>query len=104
MDANGDKTGRWFDSEKADYYEEGTWWNGSNHISLSTGSQWHHEAIFITPGKVYILKFSSQYQKVPTTYQQITKEEAAQWFIRNEYPDDSLPQEFKKEIKDLEVE
>ena len=99
-----DDSGRWFDRNKATVYRENTWWNGNNHISRATGSQWEHEAIYRTAGGIYILETWSNYQGTPNTYTQITKETAAEWFVKNEYQDEDLPEEFAKEVKDLEIE
>lgn len=96
--------GRWFDSEKADKYEEKTYWDGSNHISKATGSQWNHEAIYITKGGVFVLNIWSQYQGSREIYETITKEQAAEWFIKNEYEDDAIPDIFSKEIAEREIE
>jgi hypothetical protein len=35
-----DGTGRWFDLDKAERFEEATFWDGRNRISLATKSQW----------------------------------------------------------------
>lgn len=41
--------GRWFNPDAAKEYEEATWWNGNNHVSKATGSQWDHEKLYLTP-------------------------------------------------------
>lgn len=51
-----DGSGRWFDGEKAQQWEEETYWNGNNHISKTTGSQWEHETLYRTKGEIYILR------------------------------------------------
>ncbi len=33
----------WFDPGKAKRYDEATWWDGSNNISVATSSQWESE-------------------------------------------------------------
>lgn len=100
---NGEKTGRWFDSEKAECFKEDTFWNGSNRISKSTGSQWHHEAIYVTKSGVFILNKYSDFQGSRDTYEIIEKEEAAEWFVKNEYSDDEIPEIFKAEVNALEI-
>src|SRR5690606_26064843 len=40
----------WFDDEKAERFAEDRDWNGSNWISVATGSQWHHEELYRTAG------------------------------------------------------
>lgn len=78
-----DGSGRWFDPDKATKWDEATWWNGNNHISKATGSQWGHEALYLTPGKVWILKHWSDYDGVPESYDEATPEEAAAWLVQN---------------------
>jgi len=100
---NGEKTGRFFDDTKADLYKEGQKHDGRNFISEATGSQWDHEAIYRTKGGVYVLNHYSQYQGTQETYEIISKEEAARWFVKNNYEDENLSEELKKQIADLEV-
>jgi hypothetical protein len=59
---NGEKTGKFFDMDKATKYEEDTYWNGNNHISKATGSQWSHEILFKTASGKWVLNCYSQYQ------------------------------------------
>lgn len=55
-----DGSGRWFDSAKTESFDEETYWNGNNHISKATGSQWDHERLLRTAGKRWILETWSQ--------------------------------------------
>lgn len=84
-----DGTSRWFDREKAEQFEEDTTWNGSNHISNATGSQWDHEVLYRTAGKQWILHHWSQWQGSTPTYEQIDDRQAAEWLVRNnlDHPD-----------------
>ncbi|MDY0104624.1 MAG: hypothetical protein RBS07_16950 [Lentimicrobium sp.] len=99
----GRKTGRWFDVSKAEKFSEETYWDGSNHISKVTGSQWEHEALYLTNGGVFILNHWSQYQGTTESFEIISKDEAAEWFVINEYSDNMIPDIFKETIKGLEV-
>lgn len=103
LTVDGIKTGKWFDTEKATLYKEETKHNGSNWISLATGSQWAHEFLYVTAGGVFVLNSFSDYQGSTETYEIITKEEAAEWFVKNEYKEDDLPEIFKEAVNDLEV-
>lgn len=80
----GQSTGKWFDKDKAQKWKEGTWWDGRNHVSKSTGSQFYHEEIFKTKTGKWVLCSWSNYQGTTETYIEISKEEAAEWFIKNE--------------------
>lgn len=100
---NGERTGRWFDIDKAEKFSEETWWNGNNWISKATGSQWEHEAIYITKGGIFILNHWSNYQGSREYYEVVSKEEAAEWFVKNEYKDDDLPEIFNEAVSGLEI-
>lgn len=99
----GEKTGRWFDAEKAEYHNENTTHNGRNWISDVTGSQWEHESIVVTKSGVFILYHWSNFQGSKSTYEIISKTEAAEWFVKNGSSDDDIPDVFKKSVADLEV-
>lgn len=74
----------WFDRDKATCYEEGTRFNGSNHISLATGSQWEHEELHHTKSGSWILCSWSDWQgSGAPTYERISEQDAADWLIRN---------------------
>lgn len=75
----------WFDDEKAESFQEATWWDGNNHISIATGSQWDHEALYRTVGGRWVLRFWSQWQGRPETYRFLTDSEAETWLLKNEY-------------------
>lgn len=102
-----DGTNRWFNQESSKSFKENTRWDGNNHISLSTGSQWRHEMLFRTKSQKWILNFWSQYQGEPETYNEITDQEAAEWFIKNEYEIEDLPEDIQslisKKVEDLEI-
>ena len=74
---------KWFDVDKAERFDEDSRWNGNNHISCATGSQWEHEALFRTVTGRYILNHWSNYQGSLETYHEITVERAADWLVAN---------------------
>lgn len=75
----------WFDDAKATKYEEATEWDGSNHISLATGSQTEHEALYRTAGGRWVLNRWSQWQGVRETYRFIDDQDARSWLLGNEH-------------------
>lgn len=90
-----DGSGRWFDAEAAQTWKESTRWDGSNHISCATGSQWDHEMLWRTASGLWVLNTYSNRQGVAETYREITAEEAAGWLVRNEHePADECAKEF----------
>ena len=79
--------GRWFDIDKATEFEEARDWNGSNHISRATGSQWYHERLYKTAGGCWILQRWSNYENELTTYEILQDHEANRWLLRNDHFD-----------------
>lgn len=74
----------WFDDSKAERFEEATRWDGNNHISIATGSQWDHEQLYRTVGGRWVLHRWSQWQGRPETYRFLTDKEAETWLLANE--------------------
>ena len=89
-----DGTGRWFNLEKAKCWEEATRWNGNNHISLATGSQWHHERLYLTKSGLWVKHFWSQYEGSTDVIQEIDEDQAAAWLSANNHEHDR-DQEFE---------
>jgi hypothetical protein len=77
--------GRHFDTSKATVWEEETRWDGRNHFSLATGSQWDHERLYRTKGGTYVVYSWSQWQGSADLYEIVSTEDAAAWLSRNEY-------------------
>lgn len=98
---NGEKTGRFFDTDKATKYDEITYWNGKNHISKATGSQWNHEVLYKTTSGKWVLNCYFQYSGTVETYEIISPADAAMWFVKNECA--GFPPEIADEIASLEV-
>lgn len=98
-----DGTGQWFDADKAEMYEEDTFHDGRNWISKATGSQWEHEAIYVTKSGKFILNHYSDYQGSHESYELISKEDAAAWFAKQSFSDDVIPEVFRKEVAELEI-
>jgi len=75
--------GKWFDLDSAQCWEEYTWFNGSNHISYATGSQWEHETLYRTRGGKWVLNHWSNYQGSAATWEEIDNDTAAKWLVKN---------------------
>ncbi|MFA5580195.1 MAG: hypothetical protein WDA01_11995 [Methanothrix sp.] len=80
-----------FDTEKARAnWSEATDWNGSNHISRNSRTQWNHEALYISQkGRYYVVR-SSDYQGSQDEMEILSPREAAAWLLLNDHdlPDD----------------
>ena len=72
--------GGWLDLDRAKKYDEDTRWDGNNHISVATGSQWNHEALYCTRKGVYVINSWSQWQGSGESW---TRIDAADWLMRN---------------------
>ena len=74
-------------------WEENTTFDGSNHISKATGSQWTHETLYLSSkGRYYIVR-TSQWQGSLPEARFVDNEEAAKWLLLNDHelPDDLAP-------------
>lgn len=85
--------GGWFDEDEAKKWDEATRWDGSNHISVPTGSQWEHEALYLTRKGGWVLNAWSQRQGSAESYVLIEPAEAARWLVRCCY---ELPEELEQ--------
>lgn len=94
-----DESGTWFDLDTAESFDEDTWWNGNNHISSATASQWEHERLYRTKSKRWVLRHWSQWQGTAETWEEIDDAAAAAWLVRN---DDTHP-DVTEEIVVLEI-
>lgn len=83
--------GRIVDTDKAiASWTEATRWNGSNHISKATGSQWTHEKLYkSSKGHYYVVRDSQWQGSAPFAYW-LSDQEAASWLLLNDHdlPDD----------------
>ncbi len=88
----------WFDENKAERFSEATWWDGSNHVSVATGSQWDHQVLYRTKGGRWVLHSWPQWQGRPERYRFITDAEAQTWLLKNEH--DAAVERFFGEIEE----
>ena len=79
-----DGSGRWFSDDAAVKFGENSRWNGSNHISVNTGSQWNHEALYYTKSGNWVLNRWSQWQGSTEDYETIGEDAAIRWLCHNE--------------------
>lgn len=85
----------WFDLDKAKCFGEETVWDGHNHISVNTGSQWAHQCVYRTAGGTWILNEYSAYSE---TWEKIGEKEAFEWLAKNGHLE-SLPQDTISEFE-----
>lgn len=73
--------GGWFNPNSAQKWEEDTRWDGNNHVSLATGTQWDHEWLYRTRSGAYVLHWWSQWQGSRERWERISDEQAHAWLI-----------------------
>jgi hypothetical protein len=98
-----DGSGKWFDANKARKFEEETFWNGNNHISKATGSQTEHETMYVTASGLFVLNCWSQWQGSVDTFELVSKGTAANWFARQGFADEDMPEELVEQVYGLEL-
>lgn len=64
-------------------WEEDTRWNGNNHISVATGSQWEHETLYRSRRGRYYIECTSQWQGSTPRAEWASPERAAAWLVAN---------------------
>jgi hypothetical protein len=92
----------WFNDESCKTsFTEDTWFNGHNHISKATGSQWVHETLYLTAKGTWVIENSSAWR---TKYTQVTSTEAATWLMQNGYANnDDIPKELRELMLSYEM-
>lgn len=75
----------WFDPDTATEYREAREWDGSNHISVPTGQQGRHQALYRTSGGRWVLRHYSDWQGEMPSHEYITDGQAKDWLILNEH-------------------
>ena len=94
-----DGSGRWFDLNQVEKFDEETRWNGSNHISCATGSQWEHQTLYRTKSRLWIIHAWSQWQGTLDSWTEISDDEAAIWLVENEHEHPDV----EEQIAELEI-
>lgn len=74
------------DTDKAQQtWNEDTQWDGNNHISKATGSQWNHQTLYKSRKGRYYVEHTSQWQGSRPHVEWVSNEEAARWLLNNEH-------------------
>ena len=75
----------WYDADKATGFDEAKRSDGSNLISVPTGSQWNHEQLVQTAGGRFVMYRWSQWQGAVDSYEFIGADAAREWLVLNEH-------------------
>lgn len=79
--------GTFTDTSKAlSKWEEGTRFDGRNNVSLSTGTQWEHETLYLSSRGRYYIKRDSKWAGSKESADYITETDAVHWLLQNEHP------------------
>jgi len=86
------------DKAKASF-EEDTRWDGNNHISVATGSQWTHETLHRSRKGRYYVETESQWQGSTPHADWVSDRAAAVWLRTNKH---NLPDDLASLIDEIE--
>lgn len=95
-----DDSGKWFDGDKTINFKEDSTWDGNNHISKATGSQWHHQTLHYTKTGRWVLWESSQWQGSTDRYSEVSQEAAIDWLVSQCCFDDDGIQKLPKSVQE----
>jgi hypothetical protein len=80
-------------------WKEAAEWDGNNHISKATGSQWDHQTLHKSRKGRYWLECWSQWQPSTPHAEWISEHAAVSWLLHN---DEELPPDLEKLRKAVE--
>lgn len=66
-------------------WDEQTDWDGNNHISRPTKSQWEHQTLYQSRKNRFWILHESQWQGSLPHAEWVSEHEAARWLMLNEY-------------------
>lgn len=81
------------------HWNEATWWNGSNHISKATGSQWNHQTLYESRKGRFYIECDSQWQGVASHVEWVSEEEAVRWLMTNDH---EIPERLQHLVEAIE--
>lgn len=80
-------------------WDEERFWDGRNHISKATGTQFNHETLYESrKGRFYVVH-SSDYQGSRDHTEWVSEERAAAWLIANGH---QIPEALKAAAEEVE--
>ena len=79
--------GGFVDIGSAERFDESTYFDGKNHISSATDSEWNHEALYRTKKGNWVLEKCSQTQGTKAIWTEIDPLTACNWLIKNNHGD-----------------
>jgi hypothetical protein len=80
-------------------WEEATRWDGHNHLSVATGSQWDHETLYVSAKGRYYIERTSQWQGSTPSARFVEPREAAAWLLQNGH---DIPEDLEDAADEVE--
>jgi len=62
-------------------WQEASDWDGHNHISRATDSQWHHQTLYRSRKGRYYVEYTSQRDDFRAHVEWVSPQEAARWLL-----------------------
>ena len=94
---------RWFNADQATMYPGCLYFLGKIAFSKSTDSTESHESLYLTKHDTWILREYDTDNLSRASYSVISKNEAAKWFVKNEYEDKDIPFSVLDNVMNLEL-
>lgn len=89
------------DTDRAtEKWEEDTFWDGRNHISKATGSQWEHQTLYRSRKGRYYVEHVSQWQGSRPHVEWVSPEEATRWLLANG-EEKTIPEDLQKFVEEV---
>jgi len=79
-------------------WKEDTRWDGNNHISVATGSQWDHQRLYRSRKGRFYVECTSQWQGRLDRAEWISLHQAAAWLLAN---DEELPPDLEGVVDEV---
>lgn len=79
-------------------WEEKTDWNGNNHFSRATGSQWMHQTLYKSRRGRYYIVYTNQWQGSQPHAEWISPQEATRWLLLMEQV---LPEDLEQYVDEV---
>lgn len=81
-------------------WEEDTEWDGNNHISVNTRSQWSHEILYRSRKGRYWIEYTSNYQGQLGSAEWISKQRATAWLLLNSKELPGELEQFREQVEE----
>lgn len=81
-------------------WQEGRRWDGSNWISLATGSQFLHQTLYRSRKGRYYLEHTSDWHGSRSSAEWVSAKAAVRWLLANEHED--IPEELQQHVDAVE--